>query len=246
MFTELQRQNNNFFIPHKMPFYPDVINIDFISEVFNFCFDMTYGDKGEHRSYRSGGSHSRKKGEIFCDTFQGKVGEYFVYQKLLELGVDCNKPDMETWGLGQWDDSDFVINGKTINVKSMAHFSNLLLLETKDWKSDGTYIPNSKPYDYFIVSRIKPDLKKIFKSNRLLYSDDTPYSKIESILAGINFEADIPGYIDNAMLKKVIVNKQILPKGSLLNGRIPMDAENYYILSVDFLKLEHFGLAIIK
>ena len=129
MFTKLRRQNNEFFIPEKKSFFPNSINKDFIPEIINFCFDMTFGKKGEHRKYRSGGTHFRRNGEIFCDTFQGKLGEYFVYQKLKELGINCGKPDIERWSLGRWDDHDFDINEKSINVKSMAHFSNLLLFQ---------------------------------------------------------------------------------------------------------------------
>ena len=244
MFTKLRRQNNEFFIPEKKSFFPNSINKDFIPEIINFCFDMTFGKKGEHRKYRSGGTHFRRNGEIFCDTFQGKLGEYFVYQKLKELGINCGKPDIERWSLGRWDDHDFDINEKSINVKSMAHFSNLLLLETKDWNEDGMYIPNGKPYDYFIVSRTKTDLKSVFKSKRMLYSDNASFSTIEAIIDEINFEADIPGYIDNSMLVEAIVAQQILPKGALLNGRITMDAENYYILSYDFLELENIVQAL--
>jgi len=118
------------------------------------------------------------------------------------------------------------------------------LLETKDWNEDGMYIPNGKPYDYFIVSRTKPDLKSVFKSKRMLYSDNASFSTIEAIIDEINFEADIPGYIDNSMLVEAIVAQQILPKGALLNGRITMDAENYYILSYDFLELENIVQAL--
>jgi len=239
MLTKLRKQNNEFYIPEKKVFAPSFINKNFIEEITNFCFNMTFGKKGEHRSYRSGGTHFRRKGEIFCDTFQGKLGEFFVYQKLVELGIKTSKPDLETWGLGKWDDQDFVINNKLINVKSMAHFSNLLLLETKDWDGNGIYIPNGTPYDFFVVSRSKPDLKSIFKSKRMLYSDDISFSIIKTIIDEIIFEADIPGYIDNSMLVTVIDNEQILPKGSLLNGRISMDAENYYILTTDFLELDN-------
>ena len=70
------------------------------------------------------------------------------------------------------------------------------------------------------------------------------FSTIEAIIDEINFEADIPGYIDNSMLVEAIVAQQILPKGALLNGRITMDAENYYILSYDFLELENIVQAL--
>jgi hypothetical protein len=78
----------------------------------------------------------------------------------------------------------------------------------------------------------------------MLYLDNIPFSAIKTIIDEINFEADIPGYIDNSMLVTAIAAQQILPKGALLNGRIPMDAENYYILSNDFLELENIVQAL--
>ena len=76
------------------------------------------------------------------------------------MGINCQNPCIEKWGLGTWDHEDFFINISLINVKSMAFFSNLLLSETKDWDMSGKYIPNSKYYDYFVVVRIKSELKK--------------------------------------------------------------------------------------
>ena len=89
-------------------------------------------------------------------------------------------------------------------------------------------------YDYFFVVRIKPDLKKEFRNQRMLYSDHISLERIKSTLERQSFFADLPGYITNLFLKEKIQEKQILPKGSILNGRIKMDAENFYILSSDF------------
>ena len=95
-------------------------------------------------------------------------------------------------------------------------------------------IPNNKYYDYFIVVRIKPELKKEFRIKRMLYSNDIGYEIIKSLLDKLSFFADTPGYITSAFLREKIRERQILPKNSMLNGRIKMDAENYYILSIDF------------
>ena len=228
------KDGNSFYIPRTKNFNPIEIKRDYVNETLDFAYAMTFGKDGEHRRYRSGGTHTRKNGEIFCDTFQGKLAEYFVYQRLKSMGINCPRPDIEKWGLGKWDDEDFLINNKLINVKSMAFFSNLLLLETKDWDKNGLYIPNNKSYDYFVVVRIKPDLKKEFRVKRMLYSNDIGYEIIKSLFQKLSFFADTPGYITSAFLKEKIQEKQILPKGSMLNGRIKMDAENYYILSVDF------------
>ena len=234
MTTLNSKDGHNFFIPSIKEFKPIEVEKDYVNETLDFAYAMTFGKDGEHRKYRSGGSHTRKNGEVFCDTFQGKLAEYFVYQRLTNMGIKCPKPDIEKWGLGKWDDEDFSINNKLINVKSMAFFSNLLLLETKDWDKAGIYTPNNKSYDYFIVVRIKPELKKEFRSQRMLYSNDIAYERIKILFERQAFFADIPGYVTNSFLKEKIQEKQILPKGSMLNGRIKMDAENYYILSADF------------
>jgi len=245
MTTLNSTDGQNFFIPNTKTFIPTEIKRDYVNETLDFAYAMTFGRDGEHRKYRSGGSHTRKNGEVFCDTFQGKLAEYFVYQKLTSIGVDCPKPDIEKWGLGKWDDEDFSINNNLINVKSMAFFSNLLLLETKDWDETGKYIPNNKSYDYFFVVRIKPELKKEFKNQRMLYSDDISLERIKSILEKQSFFADIPGYVTNSFLKEKIQAKQILPKGSMLNGRIKMDAENYYVLSIDLEEFDNIKQYLI-
>jgi len=224
----------NFSIPKKKKFNPRLITTDYINEALIFSYKMTYGRDGEHRRHRSGGSHQRKNGEVFCDTFQGKLSEFYTYQRLKENGISSSKPDIETWELGKWDYADLVVSNKLINIKSMAFFSNLLLLETKDWDDSGLYIPNETYYDYFVIVRIKPDVKSIFRSKRLLYSDNIDFEYLKEIILSQCFEADIPGFIDNNKLKEIIKIKQILPKGSILNDKTKMDAENYYLISDDF------------
>ena len=64
----------------KKPFIGiDFENTSMIKDIFNFANDMTFRFVGEHRSHRTGGTHRRKKGEIFSDTFQGKLSEYATY-----------------------------------------------------------------------------------------------------------------------------------------------------------------------
>ena len=225
---------HNFFIPTKKEFLPSELRKDYVGRSLNFAYAMTFGKEGEHRKYRSGGSNVRRNGEVFCDTFQGKLAEYFVYQSLTNMKINCPEPGIETWNLGKWDDEDFSVNQKLINVKSMAYFSNLLLLETSDWDKTGLYIPNKKFYDYFVVVRMRPDIKKEFKVRRILYTYDLSIREIKSVIEKQVFHADIPGYVTKAFLQEVIKTKQILPKVSTLNGKTKMDAENYYILSSDF------------
>lgn len=236
--------NTNFYIPQKVIFEPNFVNQSHVIEVLDFAYDMTFGYKGEHRNYRSGGKHFRKNGEIFCDTFQGKLAEFFFFETLTKMGFNCPKPETEKWQKGKWDDQDFIVNNLKISIKSMAFFSNLLLLETKDWDSEGNYIPNKNKYDLFVIIRLKPDLKSVFRTKRILYSNYINKEEVQNVIKTIKFEADIPGFVDHQKLVEIIKERQILPQNALLNGRIKMDAENYYILSKDFTKLKNIETLI--
>ena len=118
---------------------------------------------------------------------------------------------------GQWDSFDFLINNKKINVKSTKHFGNLMLLEEGDWNNNAEYIPNvasnNHIYDLFVLIRIDS------RTNNY----------------------DIPGFITRSDLIKIIEKKHLIKKGQLLNGRIPMDANNYYIQTGDMRNINTFN-----
>lgn len=206
-----------------------------VEEVFDFAYDMTYGAVGEHRDHRSGGTHKRRESEKFVDTFQGKLGEFAVYNQLVATHR-INRPDLSKYKLGKWDDDDFIIDGLKVTVKSTKWFGNLLLLETKDWNADGNYIPNLEKgggvYEHIIFTRIKPACAKPLTSRRALYLD-TPLPNLKEIMLAENWQYDIPGYITHEELKEVIREKQIIFKGQLLNGGTKMDADNYYVQAGD-------------
>lgn len=210
---------------------------EFIEKSFEFSYGMTFGNEGGHREHRSGGIIRRKKGELFCNTFQGKLAEYSIYDLFRSKNIEIDGPDLGMWERGIWDETDFEILGKKISVKSMAFFSNLLLLETADWDENGNYIPNKAAgkgtYDFFIAVRIKPDIKNIFKTNRLYYSDTADKQRLHGIISAERWEYDIPGYFTHDDLKEIIKNRNIISQGSFLNGKTRMDADNYYCQTGD-------------
>ncbi len=124
--------------------------------------------EGRHRAHRSGGKELRTPIEIFKNTLQGKIAEIVLYNYFLDNGIKCQDVDYSVSGKGSWDDTDLGYKNIKISVKSAAYFSNLLLLETKDWDTNGRYIPNiNNPdvadiYDYFILVRIKPSTNSLF------------------------------------------------------------------------------------
>ena len=237
-----QLRNCNFWTSSK-DFSP-LINFDneTILKVFQFSFDMTFGEKGVHRSHRSGGSHYRKNGELFINTYQGKIAEFGLYQYLTEKGIETDEPDLSTWDLGKWDSADLVVNGKKLNVKSTKSKGHLLLLETKDWNEDGQYIPNididGGEYDYFILTRIDPDGELIMRKNWLYYSNEASQDTLKKLIVNEQWKFDIAGFITIDDLKTVIRDKIIIEKGSYLNLWTPMDAENYYVQSGDMKNVD--------
>lgn len=244
----LEKRGNGLYITHKKAF--DKVGRfkqSTILSVFNFAYNMTFGKKGEHRNHRSGGSHERRLGEIFADTFQGKLSEYAIYN-LLYKNYSLAEPDLSEWKLGEWDNSDLIVNSKIIAVKSTKSFGNLLLLETKDWDEEGNYIPNIQKnnslIDFFVMVRMNPFATDLLKQNSCLYSDDVNKEKLKGIIASIDWDYDLPGYVSAQEIIQVIRDKQIIHKGDLLNGKMPMDATNYYVQAGDMNSIDSFVEAL--
>jgi hypothetical protein len=251
--NKLKQNGNDYFIEKLKTFKSgNTFKDETIDRVFNFAYDMTFGN-GEHRDHRSGGNMRRKKGQIFINTFQGKLSELAIYMEFFKCNKTAfkklSKPDFDVYGLGEWDDSDITLDGIKFSIKSTKFYGNLLLLETKDWNNKGEYLPNlnttkNSIYDYFILVRIKPDVEKLMISKRFLYSNEINKEELYSLIKSVNWEYDIAGYITNEDLKSIITNDFILPQKSMLNGKIPMDAENYYVQSIDMKDFQQLIISL--
>lgn len=229
--------SNNYSINNKKAFVGTLISKETIQTVIDFAYEMCFGT-GHHRNCRTGGQYDRKGGEKFCNVFQGKLAEAVLYNYFKSEGLDLKEPDFGIYKEGIWDDSDLEIQSKKINVKSAASQSNLLLLETKDWNNQGQYIPNISlnngstfVYDYFVLVRIEPDIKKLFRAERLFFSNDIERKIIEDILFGKNWHFDFAGYCKHSDVAATIANNYVLPQNAMLNQYTKMDASNYYIQS---------------
>jgi hypothetical protein len=113
------------------------------------------------------------------------------------------------------------------------------LLESKDWNASGAYIPNidtdkNEFYDYFILVRIKEDIKNILKTDEI----STEKKDLINLTTSYEWTYDIAGWMSHITLIHLIKNNYILPQQALLNGKIKMDATNYYIQSGDMKEIE--------
>jgi hypothetical protein len=217
---------------------------DEVSEVFDFAWGMSFGDDGDHRNYRTGGTHRRKKGEIFADTFQGKLAEFALYKVFAENNLETPRPDTKMYRLGTWDSSDFDIKGIKLAVKSTKSKGQLLLLESADWNDEGNYIPNldsdNSSYTAFILIRLTPFASDLLKQKRWLYKDNIDKDELKDLITSETFSYDIPGCVPKKMLVKAIKENLFIPQGSYLGKMYEsnrMDANNYYVQSGDMVDI---------
>ena len=239
-FEPLHREGNSYITTRKVSFRKvRDLRDETIDRVFDFAYTMAFDEK--HRKTRSGGKTKRKNGEVFANTFQGKLAEcaavnfFYKYDDTIEI-------DFDTYDLGIWDKVDLTVRNKEVAVKSTKQFGQLLLLETKDWNDFGEYIPNigtpNSFYDIIVFIRIKPSCEDIMKENRVLYEDNVDKNVLKELIKQQKWSYDYVGYITNKDLKQIINQGNIIPQGALLNGKMPMDAENYYVQAGDMRNME--------
>jgi len=248
-FHKLLRSENGMSITHKKAFPSDAHGFkpETIKTVFDFAFDMTFADKGEHRNHRTGGSLQRKKGEIFANTFQGKLAECATCNLFYKIDSSV-MPDFSISKLGVWDSVDVVVNGKKVAVKSTKSFGNLLLLEQHDWDERGRYIPNqdtgSATYDYFLLIRVKPFCEDVMRNHRWLYANSVDRDALCREISKEAWTYDYAGYISLEHLRYLIRNNFIIRKGDILNGATRIDADNYYVQAGDMPSVESLLLEL--
>lgn len=197
---------------------------------------MAFGD-GFHRNNRSGGNHHRSAYEVFVNTFRGKIAEFVVSDYFISQGREVSQIDLSIMGAGDWDSSDLMVDKIPISIKATKHFGQLLLLETKDWNDSGQYIPNlshekQSNYDYFILVRTKVDIPD---KNNSLFSKE----KLKKIIFEKQILAEISVVLsNNDFVNQIIKYKYIIYQNDLLNGKIPMDADNYYVHVAELESIE--------
>lgn len=183
-FTYLEKRNDDgYYITNSVPFsLIGNIPVATVNAIFKFAYAMSFGHSGEHRVHRSGGKHNRKLGEIFANAFQGKLAECALYSVLKKRGSKIDKPDFGVHELGKWDTVDLTVGDNILSIKSTKSFGNLLLLETRDYDSNGTYISNNTSADFTFLVRMKPYCEEIMKKHHILYSDELDVKLLEKLM----------------------------------------------------------------
>lgn len=223
-------------VSHRVPFEPTAFSeSDQVKASFEFAWDMTFGDKGEHRSHRTGGIARRKNGEIFANTFQGKMAEFAVCQVLAEHGVAAT-PDLSVMDLGEWDSFDLKVGETVVAVKSTKRYGNLLLLEAADWNVDGTYRhAGGADADLTALVRIDPSPEDLLRRRRLLRASTCNLIDLKWTVAPLEqYRFHVVGAVTRGFVADAVRSRLFVPRGATLNGRTAMDADNYYVQACDF------------
>ena len=241
-FNKLRQSGNDYHVTRFKAYEPMLVLDNYVQRVFDFAYGMTFGKEGHHRTHRTGGQYGRKNGELFINAFQGKMAEFGIFKMFAEWGINTTEPDLEMWGEGKWDNSDLIINGVHISIKSTSSKGNLLLLETKDWNEQGQYIPNieigTPDSGFHIMTRLGPDGKKLMSTNRWMYLNEIDKTELLEECLSQKWTMDVMGYITKEDLIEIIKTPFILPQNSLLNGWMKMDAENYYCQAGDLRDIQ--------
>ena len=207
---------------------------------FDFAWDMTFGNQGQHRNHRTGGVARRGNGEIFANTLQGKLAEFAVCQELERFGISVT-PDLSRDSLGKWDSFDIRVNGIEIAIKSTKRYGNLLLLETQDWTVEGDYLHHreSKGIDFLCLVRVDPSPEDLMRRARILFNRTCNRALLESVAGPeIEFTFQVVGQVSRSDLGMAVQERHVIPRGAMLNGHTRMDATNYYIQACDFKPIE--------
>lgn len=120
---------------------------------------------------RSGGTRTRMIEEIETDIQRGKTGEALVKKFMKQFGIKIEL-DFNIYPRGQWDDGDFIVNGKKFSIKASKYFASWLLLETED--IDRGYV-----FDYYIFVNVDRNLKQGIIRGYATLSDLDGFEKLK-------------------------------------------------------------------
>lgn len=204
-----------------------------IENAKKFAYEMTFEKKGEHRNLRTGSETEREVYEVFLNTLNGKLGEIALRGYMLNRGIKFPKVDFDTYGLGEWDNADFVYGNLKVSIKTIKHFSNLLLLEEGDWTEDGLYVPNipkdGGKYDFHILVRLQENNKILSSFEEKGENYNFTKEEVDAILKNYKVKIDVPGFASQKMLVDAINHKHVIFKKNYIGKHTPIQANNYYI-----------------
>lgn len=245
-------------------------SVEIVEIAYDFAYRMTYGEEGEHNRVRVGGEKIREIDEVFCNTFQGKLGELALAYEIKNKKYIVSSVDTKVFKRGIWDKFDLKVRkginnvGTIISVKSIKYYSELLLLEKDAYTNDGVYKFSEIDSDLYCLVKISPvcqsiienyfeELGKKQQEAKVDKDDSEELEKKQQEVVIVdkddlkkrilkqNWSYQIVGFITKEMFKKCIEDRNIIKKNDFLNGSVKMDATNYYYLGKNMIPFSKIG-----
>lgn len=218
-----------------------------IEQATKFAFAML----GNARPSSHGGEREREDWEIFINQLEGKLGEIAVFRQALKFGYNPSL-DFTVTSRFSWDKGDLILEKvptnsneadfyekRTVQIKTSKSFSQMMLLEVKDYNIDGTYKHtedgcDSIIYDSFVAQRLNRSWTNVIKQlKKLFYENDDDI--IVELLVNVQVGYDSAYMIDREKFKEVIQRKQVLRAGEGIatKANVPkstiIEVDNYVI-----------------
>ena len=188
----------------------------------------------------------KKKTELFCNVFLGKLGHCAVYQCLSERKDPNGEPYMVSgfdafMGFTVNKYQDLMVNCKPTLIRATKSTRQLLLLPKYDWDNKLEYRKNRQRYVFIFLARIENDPETILKSKGLLSRENLSLDEIERALFDVVFFYDIPGFITRHDLIFLAGNGFSVHKGNGYANLFCVDSDSWYCQCHDMRPLRSFG-----
>lgn len=229
-------QAPSFLITKGKPFKCEFVLRSALEEAFDFAYEHTVGKKLNLSTIFWGSKKTQNIAE-FAKAFRGKLCEIGLKKFFSMYDLSVRKPKTaKNWQVDKYENFEFEVNKKRILVKSIPHYSNLLLLDTELWDTNASYGKNSRnriKYDFFVLTRIKPGTIHLFENFELTKNKEVDKDLIRQIVFSKNYQFEVTGYLDQTEIKVLNDMGHIIPKGSIVNGNKVLGHEYYYCQTGD-------------
>lgn len=235
MNTNLETGAPSYLTTKGKPFKCEFVLTSALEEAFEFAFEHTVGKKSNISTLFWGAHKSHNIAE-FAKAFRGKLCEIGLKKFFIMNEFTVRYPKTKDWKVDKYENFEFLVNKKRVLVKSIPHYSNLLLLDTNFWDlnaSYGKHRRNRIQYDYFVLTRIKPGVIHLFENFKLTKNKEVNKELIKQIVFSKNYQFEVTGYLSKTEIMYLAQMKHVIPKGSIVNGNKKLDHEYYYCQTGD-------------
>lgn len=230
-------------------YVPLHVSDEAIQKCIDFAYEMTYG-RGYHRANSSGSDYKRKPSEIFASTFQGKLAECALQEYLKALNVKVSDVDFTVGGKGTWDEYDLLSFENAISVKSSKDYMQMLLLNKNDFDEDGKYIHStSEEYaapDYFVFSRVRPNINWIVKKSDLPLRQLVSKEDVERLVLPCNWSVDLTGFIDHEEFKDIVIKDGFFVNKNDTVDNLNLFSDYYYTQTGDLNEVHDMAIDLLR